>query len=410
MAINFRSNTIIKNLRVGPLSGGGGNGGGGGGGSSEPSYLAVGAFQANGTRGAAYIYDATNYSTTPTKLAPSELETGDKFGISVAATSNQIIVGAYFDDDQGSQAGAVYVYDATNLSATPTKLAPTGLDAGDQFGENVAATSNHIVVGAYADDDRGSYAGAVYVYDATNLSATPTKLTPTGLGDYDTFGYSVAATSNYIVVGAINDDDQGSNSGAVYVYDANNLSATPTKLTPSELEGGDKFGIFVTANDNHVVVGAYRDDDQGNDAGAVYVYDATNLSAAPTKLAPTGLDAGDEFGYSVAATSNHIVVGAYGDDDQGDTAGAVYVYDATNLSATPTKLAPSGLDAYDKFGEAVAVYGNQIVVGAINDDDQGSNSGAVYVYDATNLSATPTKLTATDGGSSHEFGISVALG
>jgi len=108
MAINFRSNTIIKNLRVGPLSGGGN---GGGGGSSEPSYLAVGAFQANGAKGEAYIYDATDYSTTPTKLAPSELETGDKFGISVAATSNQIVVGAFSDDDLGSSAGAVYVYD-----------------------------------------------------------------------------------------------------------------------------------------------------------------------------------------------------------------------------------------------------------------------------------------------------------
>jgi hypothetical protein len=37
MAINFRSNTVIRNLSIGPLSGGGGEGGGGGG-SSEPSY------------------------------------------------------------------------------------------------------------------------------------------------------------------------------------------------------------------------------------------------------------------------------------------------------------------------------------------------------------------------------------
>jgi len=134
------------------------------------------------------------------------------------------------------------------------------------------------------------------------------------------------------------------------------------------------------------------------------------LSATPTKLAPSGLGASDNFGYSVAATSNYIVVGAYGDDDRGDGAGAVYVYDATNLSATPTKLTPSGLDAFDKFGEAVATYGNQIVVGARNDDDQENNAGAVYIYDATNLSATPTKLTATDGGGNYYFGYSVSLG
>ena len=408
MAINFRSNTIIRNLSIGPLSGGGN--GGGGGGSSEPSYLVVGAYGANTYAGAAYIYDATNYSATPTKLAPSGLGEYDQFGFSVAATSNQIVVGAFADDDQGNNAGAVYVYDATNLSATPTKLAPSGLDASDEFGSSVTATSNQIIVVAYSDDDQGSNAGAVYVYDATNLSATPTKLAPSGLDALDQFGYSVTATSNHIIVGAIRDDDQGSDAGAVYVYDATNLSATPTKLTPTGLEANDRFGWSVAATSNQIVVGAFLDDDQGSEAGAVYVYDATNLSATPTKLAPTGLDNYDYFGSPVTATSNQIIVGAYNDDDQGENAGAVYVYDATNLSATPTKLVPSGLGEYDQFGYSVAVAGSQIIVGAYGDDDQGDRAGAVYVYDASNLSATPTKLTASDGGANHQFGYSVSLG
>ena len=99
-----------------------------------------------------------------------------------------------------------------------------------------------------------------------------------------------------------------------------------------------------------------------------------------------------------------------GDSTQGSDAGAVYVYDATNLSAAPTKLAPSGLEASDRFSSSVAVNGNQIVVGTDADDDNGSNAGAVYIYDATNLSATPTKLTATDGAANHRFGTSVSLG
>ena len=241
MAINFRSNTVIKNLSIGPLSGGGN--GGGGGGSSEPSYLAVGAYGVNSNAGAAYIYDVTNYSATPTKLQPTGLDVSDNFGYSVAATSNHIAVGAWSDDDQGDAAGAVYVYDATNLSTTPAKLVPSGLAASDRFGSSVAATSNQIVVAAVGDN---SSAGAVYVYDASNLSATPTKLVPSGLDAGDNFGESVAATSNQIVVGAINDDDQGSNAGAVYVYDANNLSATPTKLTATDGSANHYFGRSVS--------------------------------------------------------------------------------------------------------------------------------------------------------------------
>ena len=373
-------------------------------------YLAVGAFGVNSQAGAAYIYDATNYSATPTKLAPSGLDAADYFGSSIAATSNQIVVGAYRDDDQGSQAGAVYVYDASNLSATPTKLAPTGLDASDQFGYSVAATSNQIVVGALFDEETVSQSGAVYVYDATNLSATPTKLAPSGVDAYDRFGSSVTGTSNQIIVGAFFDEVSGSGTGAIYVYDATNLSATPTKLAPTGLENNDRFGESVAATTNQIVVGAWLDDDQATNSGAVYVYDANNLSATPTKLAPSGLGENEYFGKSIAATSNQIVVGAYGEDDQGYSSGAIYVYDANNLSNTPTKLAPSGLDATDYFGFSVTATSNQIVVGAILDDDQGSQAGAVYVYDATNLSAAPTKLTVADGVANDQFGYSVSLG
>ena len=93
---------------------------------------------------------------------------------SIATTSNKIIVGAYFDD---SRAGSVYVYDANNLSATPTKLTAFDGAANDYFGRSVFATDDKIIVGAYGDDDNGSSSGSVYVYDINNLSATPTKLT-----------------------------------------------------------------------------------------------------------------------------------------------------------------------------------------------------------------------------------------
>ena len=407
MGLIVNTSTVIRNLSIGPLSGGGN---GGGEGSSEPSYLAVGAYGVSSLTGAAYIYDVTNYSATPTKLQPSGLDADDQFGAAVAATSNHLVVGAVGDDDQGSRAGAVYVFDANNLSATPTKLIPSGLEANDFFGNSVAATSNHIVIGAVLDDDRGGDAGAVYVYDANNLSSTPTKLAPSGLDSGDRFAQSLAVTSNQIVVGAFKDEITGSNTGAVYVYDATNLSATPTKLAPSGLGSNNLFGNAVAATSNYVVVGTPADSDQGGNAGAVYVFDANNLSATPTKLTPSGLGNGDYFGYAVTATSNHIVVGASSDDDQGDNAGAVYVFDANNLSATPTKLAPSGIGAGDNFGSSVTATSNQIIVGASNDDDRGSNAGAVYVYDASNLSAAPTKLTAFDGSSSDNFGYSVSLG
>ena len=84
----------------------------------------------------------------------------------------------------------------------------------------------YVVVGASYDDDNESQSGSVYVYDANNLSATPTKLTAYDGAANDYFGYSVVVTADRIFVGAFGDTDNGTNSGSVYVYDANNLSAT----------------------------------------------------------------------------------------------------------------------------------------------------------------------------------------
>ena len=129
----------------------------------------------------------------------------------------------------------MYVYDANDLSAQPTKL--TAGAAGDLFGWSVAATANKIVVGAYRDDNIGS----VYVYDVNDLTAQPTKLTGDDVDDY--FGYRVAAAADKIVVGSYQDDDNGSNSGSAYVYDANDLTAQPTKLTGEN--ANDRFGFEV---------------------------------------------------------------------------------------------------------------------------------------------------------------------
>ena len=76
----------------------------------------------------------------------------------------------------------------------------------------------------------------------------------------------------------------GSNSGSVYIYDANNLSATPTKLTAFDGAQDDFFGSRVSVTDDKIIVSAYGDDEHGDRSGSVYVYDANNLSATPTKL------------------------------------------------------------------------------------------------------------------------------
>ena len=369
---------------------------------SGPSYVIVGANGDNSSSGSVYVYDANDLSAQPTKLTAFDAAANDNFGNSVAATSDKIIVGVYGDE---SNTGAVYVYDVNNLSATPTKLTAFDGASNDLFGFSIATAADKIIVGAHGDDDNGSSSGSVYVFDANDLSAQPTKLTAFDGAGNDTFGYSVAATANKIIVGAYSDDDKGTNSGSVYVYDANDLSAAPTKLTASDGAPGDSFGRSISATANKIIVGAYADDDNGSQSGSVYVYDANDLSAQPTKLTASDGAMNDYFGILVATTDDKIIVGAYGDDSN---TGSVYVYDVNDLSAQPTKLTASDGVTLDFFGTSVVATADKIIAGATGDDDNGSSSGSVYVYDANDLSAQPTKLTAFDGSNNDQFGKSVA--
>jgi hypothetical protein len=373
-------------------------------------WMIVGAYldDDNGdSSGSVYVYDATDLSAQPTKLTAFDGTERDKFGNAVAATDDKIIVGAYkYGNDGNDYVGSVYVYDANDLTAQPTKLTAFDSSASDEFGISVSATADKIVVGAYQDDDNGNNSGSVYVYDANDLTAQPTKLTSfDGVGD-DLFGNAVSVTADKIVVGATFEGDGGwPGSGSVYVYDANDLTAQPTKLTPFDGAGGDRFGESVFATVDKIVVGAWRDDDNGNDSGSVYVYDLSDLSAQPTKLTAFDGAANHRFGYSVAATVDKIIVGAEQDDDNGSYSGSVYVYDATDLSAQPTKLTPFDGAEDDHFGYSLDAVSNTLLVGSFYDDGQGSS----YIYDLDDLSAQPTKLTAFDGAASDFFGRSVAL-
>jgi hypothetical protein len=304
-----------------------------------------------------------------------------------------------------SVASALYVYDATNLFATPTKLVAHDPSNGNNYARenSVASTSDHISVGAFEDSTYGSRTGAVYVYDTSNLSAQATKLHAPGNVSNTWFGYDVKATGNYIGVTA---PFNNSGQGAAFVYDATNLSTAPTQLGPGSLVSGDQFGRTSAIGGDYYVVSGFNSN-AGNEYGAVYVYDLTNLSAGETKVvAPDGY-AGHQFGRNGLAVSNkYLIVGTDSDDagSSGNDAGAAYVYDMTNLSASPTKF--TGTADNESFGTSAAIAGDYIIIGSLN---KTNGRGTIYVYDGTNLSASPTAVLHSDVNDNEQFGANGAI-
>ncbi|MGB0534872.1 MAG: FG-GAP repeat protein, partial [Acholeplasmataceae bacterium] len=171
------------------------------------------------------------------------------------------------------------------------------------------------------------------------------------------------------------------------LYDRlNNLEAAnvDTKITTSDGAAFDFLGTSIAIDGTTLVVGAHTDDDNNeSNSGSVYVYDLTKISGDDgfeTKITASDGAAGDFFGWSVEIDGTTLVVGAYGDDDNGSSSGSVYVYDLSKTSGDDgfqTKITPSDGAAGDLFGQSVTIDGTTLVVGAYQDDDNGSNSGSV---------------------------------
>ena len=264
--------------------------------------------------------------------------------------------------------------------------------SGDLFGVSVSVGNDKIVVGASGDDDNGSSSGSAYIFDLDGTGQT--KITASDGAASDRFGSSVAVGSGRIVVGAYGDDDNGSSSGSAYIFDLNGNQLA--KITASDGAASDNFGYSVAVGSNKIVIGAYGDGDNGSNSGSVYVYDLDGTNEV--KITASDGAADDEFGDSVAVGNNKIVVGAYADNSN---TGAVYVYDLDGTNEV--KITASDGAADNQFGYSVAVGNSKIVVGAV---DNGDSSGSVYVYDRDGTNE--VKITASDD--PVEFGTSVAVG
>jgi uncharacterized protein YciI len=398
--------------------------------SLSPKWLVVGAPNDPDAVGAAsgsvYLFDANDLSAQPTKILSPDPNTYDEFGKEVSALGDTFVVGVWGDDDDGSYSGSAYVYDANDLSS-PTKLTAFDGSNMDTFGWSNTITTSQIVIGAPKESNEK---GSIYVYDRNDLTAQATKLMAPDAENGDQLSWSVDATDSLIVAGARYDDNTASNNGSAYVWNANDLTSAPTRLTAFDESESEYFGEAVSVSDKHVVVGAWAEDPTNpangavvNNGGAVYVFNTSDLSAQATKLTP--LDAGsaqpnEYFGRAVSATNDWIVVGARGNNSMNLRRGVIYVYDANDLSAEPTVVHPPGNHHAQRnlyFGSHVDIIGNMIVVGVPSDDTNANDAGAVYVYDASDLSAAPTQLTQYDnmtangiGGTGDWFGSAVAIG
>ncbi|EJK62036.1 hypothetical protein THAOC_17369, partial [Thalassiosira oceanica] len=174
----------------------------------------------------------------------------------------------------------------------------------------------------------------------------------------------------------------------------------------------DYVQISAAIYENTLIVGAFNRDDHTRSAH-FFVRSGEEWEHQAKLLAPDGTSPRYWFGESVAIYGNTIVVGAPQDDDNGWGSGSAHVFvrSGEGWKHQAKLLAPAGAEG-DRFGDSVAIYGDTIVVGAPSADVTWYRSGSAHVFVRSGVEWThQVKLLAPDEAaySYHWFGESVAI-
>ena len=365
-------------------------------------YAIIGAWAAD-IDGAAYVFEQVAGTWIERqKLLPSDADGGffDQFGYSVSISGDYAIVGAWFDDDNGMDSGSAYIFErVAGTWVEQQKLLASDGQADDAFGAEVVISGNYAIVGAIYDDDNGSSSGSAYVFERmAGTWVERQKLLASDGQAGDLFGAEVSISGDDAIVGALQDDDNGSASGSAYIFER--VAGTWTqqqKLLASDGQAGDLFGAEVSISGDDAIIGAQRDDDNGINSGSAYIFErvAGTWTQQQKLLASDGQE-GDYFGASALISGDDVIVGTIYDDDNGTDSGSAYVFErvAGTWVERPKFLASDG-QAGDIFGFAVSISGDNFIVGALGDDDKGTNAGAAYAYDLPSFTLTLKKLIRT---------------
>lgn len=289
-------------------------------------------------------------------------------------------------------------------------------DLGDQLGASVALSGVRAVVGAPRDDGAAPDAGAafVFVHDGVGWALEDT-LRASDAGTGDEFGSSVAIEGDVIVIGAPRDDDDGLEAGAAYVFRRSGSTWLEEDKLLAPPGGGATFdfaGRSVAVRGDRALVGVPGDDGNGLGAGAAYAYVFDGAAWVGTQvLRASATTAGDAFGHRVSIGGKTAAVSSYADDIGADIdAGSVTVFTDVGPGWVQTAaFVASDREPEDLFGVDLAVSpsGALIVVGADHVDGVGTESGAAYVFRLDGSWQEEAKLVPSDSKFGDNFGFSV---
>ena len=319
------------------------------------------------------------------KLLPADGAELDDFGRSVSISGDTTVIGARFNDGNDSHSGSAYVFTRSGgVWTQQAKLVASDGGSIDYFGQSVSLSGDTVVIGAHGDNDNGITSGSAYVFTLIGgVWTQQAKILPDDGAADNWFGFSVSLSGDTAILGAWGESDNNG-SGSAYVFRRSDGAWTQqAKLLSDDGAELDRFGYRVSISGDTALIGAHYRDDNGTNSGAAYVFTRSEgVWTQQAKLLASDGAAHDWFGNSVSIIADTAVIGAWRGADNGADSGSAYVFKRNGgVWTQQAKLLPSDGEDNEKFGWSVSVIGDTAVIGALHDDDNGFESGSAYVFD-----------------------------
>lgn len=256
----------------------------------------------------------------------------------------------------------------------------------------------------------------------------------------DQFGYSVAISDKYAVIGAPSEKHDATNAnalpnaGSVFIFERANSGGWDfkQKITASDRAQDDNFGQSVAISGGKIIVGAPFEDEDATggttvaNAGSCYIFelDVNQVWAQTQKIVASDRESGDNFGTAVSISNNYLIVTAPYEDHNAtgtgtqNNAGSAYIFEKNGSSWTQVqKIVASDRISSDRFGISVSMSGGRTIIGARFDgkDAAGANpvsfAGSAYIFerDMSGSWLQHQKIVASDREATSWFGGSVSI-
>ena len=308
------------------------------------------------------------------------------YGQSAAIDGHIAVVGSSTTNFE-QEPSSVYVYNFANpQNVVQRRLFHPGAGPNEltEYGWTVAVSGNYVFVGAPEEND----IGAVYMYDVSDMDhITYRRIVAYDMVPYTSFGLSLAADGNRLLVGNPNHHAVRTQPPAAYLLDFSNpISIQQRKIIRNPNDRVGRFSDTLDLEGDFAIIGDWGDNTAGSFTGSAYIYDLRD----PTNSSFKQLVAQDaaftsNFGMQVALSGKTALVQGGGDlgpvNLPGNRTGVVYSHDFTNLPfVTQTEFGIAKIAPSPAFGRAVAMDGNLAVIVA-------SGLGQTFMYDLSNPSS-----------------------